>query len=157
MFFRRAWIRGRVGTLLRPVENDYHISLTDSITGQQTIRARRKCPLYQTPSEKGWVPSRAEDFLATDQQRERCREVLMRSALGLWGDTDGGGLLRKKTLAAESGRPVGRRVLPGRELLLRPSKRKRADGDDGDKCKESPPVPEWCEDENEGQRSLSRE
>jgi hypothetical protein len=31
------------------------------------------------------VPSRAEDFLATDRERERCREALMRSTLGLWG------------------------------------------------------------------------
>ena len=34
--------------------------------------------------EKGRVPSRAEDFLATDLERERCREVLRRSVLGVW-------------------------------------------------------------------------
>ena len=40
--------------------------------------------MHQDPSEKGWVPSRVEDFLATDQEKRRCGEILMRSTLGLW-------------------------------------------------------------------------
>jgi hypothetical protein len=54
----------------------------------QDIWARRKCPLHQNPEEKGWVPSRPEDFLATDEERERCKEILMRSALGRWDELE---------------------------------------------------------------------
>jgi hypothetical protein len=39
--------------------------------------------MHQDPSEKGWVPSRAEDFLATSEEKRGCGEVLMRSTLGL--------------------------------------------------------------------------
>jgi hypothetical protein len=40
--------------------------------------------MHQHPWEKGWVPSWVEDFLATDQEKRRCGEILMRSTLGLW-------------------------------------------------------------------------
>ncbi len=42
--------------------------------------------MHQDSAEKRWVPPRAEDFLATDQEKERCSEVLMRSTNGLWYD-----------------------------------------------------------------------
>lgn len=60
--------------------------MADWLAVMQEISARRKCPLHQNPEEKGWVPSRVEDFLATDQERERCREILIRSTLGLWDE-----------------------------------------------------------------------
>jgi len=40
--------------------------------------------MHQDPSEKGWLRSRIEDFLATDQEKRKCGEILMRSTLGLW-------------------------------------------------------------------------
>jgi hypothetical protein len=40
--------------------------------------------MHQNPLEKGWVPSRVEDFLATDQEKRKGEEILMRSTLGLW-------------------------------------------------------------------------
>lgn len=47
--------------------------------------------MHQDPREKGWVPSLREDFLATDGERERCAERLMRSRHGLWDMGSGAG------------------------------------------------------------------
>ena len=55
--------------------------------------------MHQDSSEKRWVPSRPEDFLATDQEKERCTEVLGRFTNGLWDDvkqTDGCNRLPKQ-------------------------------------------------------------
>ena len=52
----------------------------------QAIKASRKCPLHQDPSQANPIGSRPEDFLATDAQKHVCDEVLSRSFACHWDD-----------------------------------------------------------------------
>lgn len=67
--------------------------------------------MHQNAHEKGWVPSRPEDFLVSDQDKERCAGILMRSALGLWEEEESRAKVKSSgRLPGQSANRLGKRT-----------------------------------------------